>query len=303
MLLSSAEQTARKTSLEQRARMRFLWRAARRRMAAASGLRSPDEIGPAFRLMSEAFVLLATAHAVAGGEFDGESSLGAEAAFELVRARLPDAPLAGLETTLTDADPLAPDRLEVARALELRPALERLLTWLERRLELRTVRRIRVARVLRFAAALAVLLLLSIAGVAVALSPSNLARGKPVRTSSVFPNTPDPSGATDGTRGRGFGVHTAIEANPWVEVDLGSVQTLTEVVIYHRSDSFQMESLPLVLQLSEDGAAYVNVTTRSELFTADKPWHARVAGKRARYVRLAMTKSKGYIALSEIEVY
>jgi hypothetical protein len=303
-LLRGAERRATSATPEHRARIRFLLRSARARQRAAAGLRSPEEAAPAFRLLLEAFKILATAHAVARGEHDSDETLDERAALGVLAP--PDgAPEHGAtEALLADPDPLAADRLTTAEALRMRPELERLLGWLERGLEVRTVRRIRVARWLRLGLAALALASLSIAAVAWALAPTNLARGKPVSASSRFPRTPDPSGATDGVRGRGFGVHTVFEPRPWVAIDLGQVHALKEVVVFHRSDNHQLESLPLTLELSEDGSSYSEVATRSTLFTAEDPWRQRLDGKRARWVRLIVNKKpKGYIALSEIEVY
>lgn len=307
-LLRRAERRASGCSIDQRGKMRFLLAAARARQRAAAGLRGPEERAPAFRLLAEAFAILMTAHATARGESDGERTLPAEEAWEklaaLAEALGTPPEHAGLAAFLKGTEVLDADRLTAREALALRPALEGLLGWLEAGLEVRTVRRIRVYRVLRLVGVASAGLTLLVATLAWALAPANLAYEKPVRSSSVFPRTPDPGGATDGVRGRGFGVHTVLEHRPWVEIDLGASHSLSEVVVYHRSDGFQAESLPLTLELSEDGSNYVEVATRRELFTASDPWRAKLGGKRARWVRLIISKKdKGYIAVSEIEVY
>lgn len=288
--------------------MRRLLGAARARVGAAGQLRSPGENGPAFRLLGEAFAILVSAHLVARGEADGERVLGAASAWQKLEALAETGELAraptDLEAFLSNEDVLAADRLEPREALRLRPQLEALLRQLAGALEVRSVRRIKVNRALRMVAVAAGLLTLLVATVAWALAPANVARGKPVTTSSIFPRTPDPAGATDGVRGRGFGVHTTFEHLPWVIIDLGKSYKLSEVVVYHRSDNHQLETLPLTLQLSQDGASYSEISTRSTLFTAEEPWHQKLDGKPARYVRLIVNKKeKGYIALSEIEVY
>lgn len=304
-LMRRAERRAASCSADQRGRVRFLLGAARARLRAAAGLRSPQEIAPAFRLMTEAFAILVSAHAAARGELDGERALTpAEAWQRLASLEGPLPKHAALEGLLQSAEPLDADRLSPAEALRLRPELEALLAWLGKELEVRTVRRIKVYRALRLVAVACACLTFLVVTLAWAFAPENIALGKPVRASSRYPRTPDPAGATDGVRGHGYGVHTLPEARPWVELDLGSVRALSEVAVFNRSDGWENEILPLTLELSENGADWLEVATRSELFTAKKPWRVRLDGKRARFLRLIVSKKdKGYIALSEIEVY
>lgn len=307
-LMRRAERRARACALDQRGRVRFLLGAARARQRAAGGLRSPQEIGPAFRLLAEAFALLVTAHATARGETDGERALAPKEAWGKLPAlaeslgALPEH--GALERLLTSTEPLDADRLAPREALALRPELEGLLSWLTRQLEVRTPTRIRVYRVLRLTAAGAALLTLLVAALAWALAPTNLALGKPARASSRYPRTPDPTGATDGVRGRGYGVHTLVEPRPWVEIDLESSHALSEVVVYNRSDGYQTESLPLTLELSADGNDWTEVGTRHEVYSVSAPWRTKLDGRRARYLRLIISKKdKGYIAVSEVEVF
>lgn len=300
--LGRAERSARAITGAERARLRFILRAAKARALAAAALRSPEEAGPAFALLREAVALAVTALLVFRGQHDADTPLSALEAWRTLEAEALPVDRALLEPLLTSPDSLAPDRLEIRDALRSRRELEGLIAWLFRQVELRTVRRIRVVRVLRVAAVAALLLTLMSVSLVWALSPKNLAAGKPAYSSSRWPGSPDPRGLTDGVRGSGFGVHTKIEGDPWVEVDLGAPHAVRRVVVYHRSDGFEQESLPLTLELSEDHTTWKDMGTKRELFTSTDPWVTACGGARSRYVRLLL-HGKGYIALSEIEVF
>ena len=300
--LGRAERSARGISTEQRTRVRFIVRAARARALAAGGLRSPEEAGPAISLLREAVALAVTALLVFRGQHDAETPLSAGEAWQRLETETLPVERALLEPLMASTDTLAPDRLETRDALRLRAALEGLLAWLFRQVELRTVRRIWAVRVLRLSAVAALLVTLLVVSLVFALAPTNVAAGKPAHSSSRWPGSPDPRGLTDGVRGHGFGAHTQIEQDPWLEVDLGAPHAVRQVVVYHRSDGFERESLPLTLQLSEDHASWRDMGTRTALFTSAEPWVAACNGARGRYVRLTL-HGKGYIALSEIEVF
>ena len=99
-----------------------------------------------------------------------------------------------------------------------------------------------------------------------------------------------------------FGIHTNVENNPWVKVDLGAMHPIHEVRVHNRGDAYESEIIPLALQLSDDDITYADVEERKEVFTRDHPWVVKLDGIQARYVRIYMPK-EGYIALTEIEVY
>ena len=61
------------------------------------------------------------------------------------------------------------------------------------------------------------------------------------------------------------------------------------------------ESLPVVLETSNDGVAFVVVSTRREPYSQRAPWIVR-APMHSRYLRVRMP-GMGYVALSEIEAY
>jgi hypothetical protein len=170
----------------------------------------------------------------------------------------------------------------------------------------------------RVALALALL-----AGARITFGARNLAFGKPVSTSSICSRTPAPryaeerlSRVVDGVHLEGpalghnqwhttaFAVCTDQEVHSWLSVDLGAERTLSQAVVYGRSDCCWLDDLPISVQLSSDNKRFETVATRTTPFTTEFPWKASLGGHRARYVRLyAGSDDKARIVISELEVY
>jgi hypothetical protein len=195
-------------------------------------------------------------------------------------------------------DALGPGDLERAGR-----ALEEVVAWLAARVDGRSERELRRARWLRRAAVASALAAAVAAPVAIGRVPKNLAFARQVTASSLKKGSPRPSELTNGILEASYGIHTDDEKpDPWVMVDLGSAQPVTTIRVLHRRDGYQTESLPLAMDISSDKATWTHLETRTEAFTQHAPWVVDARGKQARYVRLSMT-GKGYIALSELEVY
>jgi hypothetical protein len=167
--------------------------------------------------------------------------------------------------------------------------------------DMRTVRTIRWWRRLRILALVIALGLIVSAGLHQLLRGRNLARGAAVTASSQHPGTPPPSGATNGFVEVAYGVHTNNEREAWLMIDLGALHTIKEVHVIPRGDGYVNESVPLNLEVSEDGTSFLQLATRREPSTQATPWVV-YEKMRARYIRLR-TPGVGYIALSEVEVY
>lgn len=180
---------------------------------------------------------------------------------------------------------------------------------LERRIDLRTARDLLVERWLRRGGAVLLLLL----GAFVALTPSNLARGKLVTSSSVCAHTPSqPLGqarlarVVDGTHSEPtFAVCTDVQARPFITVDLGAPHEVGRIVVHGRNDGFWLDNTgPLEAQLSLDDAKYVGVAQRPTPILRAYPWDAQFPEKTARFVRIAgISRRPQSIRVSEIEVY
>jgi hypothetical protein len=114
---------------------------------------------------------------------------------------------------------------------------------------------------------------------------------------------PTADGIDNGVVESSYGVHTNREPNAWVQIDLQSSLPIHEVRVYNRGDGYGHEILPVVLQLSDDGAVFSDVGRRDTLYTQDDPWIVKLENKRARYLRVLNPSPGGYISLSEITVF
>jgi hypothetical protein len=184
-----------------------------------------------------------------------------------------------------------------------------LFAWLERHVEVRTEREIRLSRWQRCGS-----LALACAGVLWAFtSTKNVARGKLVSASSVCGYTPaTPLGrpnldrVVDGRRREAsFAVCTEVEKKPWVAVDLEQSHALTEVVVYPRTDCcFGELELPIGIEVSNDNQHFEFVGKKSVPATTDTPWRFALRGRSARYVRVSTdSKEPSQVVISEVEIY
>jgi hypothetical protein len=203
---------------------------------------------------------------------------------------------------LATNDVLAADALAPADLAEAVSASAETVGWLSSAVEPRTVREIRATRVLRLVGLALLVVYLLFKATSAMFPPKNLALHKPAGASSQRPGSPTADGVDNGEIERTYGVHTNIEANPWVQIDLGAVMPVREVRVYGRGDGWQSEVVPLVLQFSDDGQTFADIARRDTQCTQDDPWVTKVSGKRARVVRVTMPRT-GYIALAEIEVF
>jgi hypothetical protein len=234
-----------------------------------------------------------------------ELGAGARKLEELVQAgALPALPedYAEAMAMLDTPDVLALDRLAPRKAADRRATVETLVHWLRGQIEARSLTGIWVARVVRLTLAGVVVLGLTVWGLGVMLAPENLALHKSVTMSSRHVGTPSPEGATDGKVVSPYQAHTAIEANPWIEVDLGAVRRISKVKIRNRTDGHASGALPLTLEFSDNDKDYHTVDYRNEAFTSSDPWVFTTRTASARFVRIHGHQG-GYVVVTEIEVY
>jgi hypothetical protein len=168
-----------------------------------------------------------------------------------------------------------------ARAAQrwLRPAIERASERFS------SVPDLRARRALRLYPALVTLfggLLLVTTLVARAVRGPDLAAARPWRASSSL-YTCNPSARQCGGVTTAIFFHTREEQEPWVEIDLQSVTRISRVEVDNRSDGGAERAVPLIVEVSTDGAKYTKVAERWELFST---WEAKFEPIEARYVRL-----------------
>jgi F5/8 type C domain len=239
-------------------------------------------------------VVVRTSHSEAWRDFDGFSR-------PATHAELPE-DLARARPVLESDDPLSPDALPPEELTAVSEAAARTVAWLASTVEPRNQHEIRVTRGFRIAG-VAVFVLFVLYEIGMGLfAPKNLALGKLAMASSRYPSSPPPSAINNGDIESAYGYQTQFETNPWIQIDLGALYPVHEVRVFNRGDGWFNEVLPIKLQVSEDAMTYTDVEERTEPFTRDTPWIAKLDGKPVRFVRVTQER-QGHIALTEIEVY
>ena len=125
---------------------------------------------------------------------------------------------------------------------------------------------------------------------------------------SFGPVTPeeDAAGACDGVKNGRWGFHTALEQDPWWQIDLGETRPLDRVVIYNRCDHTAGRAARLAVLLSEGGRDFQRVYQHDgTVFQGQpdgKPLVVTLAGKKSRYVRLQVP-GENCLHLDEVELY
>jgi F5/8 type C domain-containing protein len=279
-------------------------RAGLARLSAArrAALRGDDV--PALILYREATFALARA-LVSLSEPDAASTSSPSATLAQLEAdpakqRPVPAELARQRSLLLDTDPLAFDRLSPSAASEARLDLDVASRWLVSELRARLPRRAPwLPRWVVLAGA--TVGLGSLAAWLWAADP-NLARQALVSASSSDFDTV-PAAAVDGFRYGQLGFHSRLQSSPWLALDLGAPRVITRVQAYGRGDCCFDQSVPLALEVSDDGVEYRVLATRQRPFTQYEPWIVRPRERLvARFVRLH-TRGKQMLVLSEVEVY
>jgi hypothetical protein len=306
-LLVDAERAAAARTAEQQGDIARYFKAANRRYRAAEALADPFDLVSSILLYRASIALYAAAiarmqsAAIATPVHDSRAFDALEA---LTTDPLPVEPdeFAALRASLSSEDPLVLDGRSAEDLGRLHRTAQAVATWLKARVDPRPVPALRTLRRARIGiAGLAAIALLYALGVS-ALTPKNIARGKPTTASSRFPGTPDASGATNGEIEAAYGVHTVGDINSWVMVDLEKPTAIREVRVYSRGDGWQDEQLPTVLEVSVDQNNWTTVDIRTTSYSQAQPWIAKVHGPPVRYVRLRRPV-RGVVAIAEIEVY
>jgi hypothetical protein len=131
-------------------------------------------------------------------------------------------------------------------------------------------------------------------------------RATPEVVSGAITTEEDARGGCDGIKDGQYGFHTAEEQDPWWQVDLRQVHTLSKVVIWNRCDGVAPRASNLLLLLSNDGMQWEKVYTHDGKvflgFTDNKPLVVELDKKEARLVRIQL-QSKDWLHLDEVEVF
>ena len=115
----------------------------------------------------------------------------------------------------------------------------------------------------------------------------------------------DAAGGCDGVKDGGAGFHTAKQAQPWWQVDLGEPKPLARVVIWNRTDCPE-RAYSLQLSLSKDGRSWTTVYRHDGSafhgFSDRKPLTVQLTNQPARFVRIQLP-GNDYLHLDEVEVF
>lgn len=139
--------------------------------------------------------------------------------------------------------------------------------------------------------------------------PDNISRGKRAMQSShceySFAPTPEEdaaravNGVLDGTRK----FHTDLEDNPWWQVDLGGIATITEIHVHNTRDHVQDRFRDFSLSVSIDGSAWVELVEKRDGAPLAEPYvWAGPGAAWARYVRVTLL-GRNFLHLDQVEVY
>lgn len=116
----------------------------------------------------------------------------------------------------------------------------------------------------------------------------------------------DAAGAVDGVTTGKWGFHTAIEPDPWWQVDLGERRDLARLVLFNRCDDCGTRNKRIRMLVSDDGEQWTEAWRNpGEMFyghTDKKPFSVELPDVSARYVRLTLDGTQ-YLHLDEVEIY
>jgi hypothetical protein len=284
--------------------MRIYHRAAAHRMQVARDLRGTGRSPVALDLHRNAALLFILSYFVSRGEkLDEKISL--REAFGRLEAVLagdgvsiPPLPARARPLLVSD-DLLELDRTRPAEAIRRIEELDELVSYLATLTETRSTAQFRFERIVRVGAAAAALVAALVwIGIKI-LSPRNLALHKPVTASGESYGT-TPAGAVDGDKSGTFDFHSTQSDSPWLAIDLQQPYAIDRVKVFGRGECCYDQSVPLALEVSDDGSAYRKVAGRADPFSERNPWVVNGVGT-ARYVRVRSERNT-VLVLSEVEV-
>lgn len=308
LLLEKAERESAGVSDTQRATMLTYADAATCRVTVARDIRGTAQTPVALELYRRAALLYTLAFIAAEDQALNAAALTPEEAYrrldEVLQGKGLSAPpeLARVKPFLLSDDPLSPDRMSADQAEQASQELEVISRWLSRLFELRSPKQLRVARIVRVAIAGASALALMVWFFVWLLAPKDLARGRPTTISGSTIGGTTGAGAVDGSTSGPFGYHSTQEESPWLSIDLGTHYALSKVKVYGRGDGYYDQSIPLALEVSDDGSSYRQIGLRTEPFSASDPWVVKPVDVTAQFIRLR-TLRNSYLVLGEVEAF
>jgi hypothetical protein len=134
----------------------------------------------------------------------------------------------------------------------------------------------------------------------------NLALGKPCKQSSIYYGTGIDQGANCAVDGKiepdkdpYYMIHTNIEDNPWWQVDLGKVFSLTSIRLHNRINAGERAKF-IQTFISQDGRTWEKVYAHNGSMW--KTLNINVNDKQVRFVKVQLA-DRNYLHLFEVEVF
>jgi hypothetical protein len=139
--------------------------------------------------------------------------------------------------------------------------------------------------------------------------PANISRGKPATQSShctwSFAPTAeaDAAGAVNGVLDGTRKFHTDSEDNPWWQVDLGGIATISEIHVHNTTEHTQDRFRDFTISVSIDGDAWVELAEKRDGEVVGEPYIWNGPGTAwARFVRVTLL-GHNYLHLAQVEVF
>lgn len=132
-------------------------------------------------------------------------------------------------------------------------------------------------------------------------------RSLPPGSTALVTAAQDAAGGVDGVKTGHWGFHTALEPDPWWQVDLKQPVKIGRVVLFNRcDDGMAGRTGHIEVLVSDNGHAFRQVYRHDGTvfygFTDKKPLEIHLDGVSGRYLRLAL-RGTMYLHLDEVEVY
>lgn len=142
-----------------------------------------------------------------------------------------------------------------------------------------------------------------------AARPDNISRGKAALQSSYCAHSfaqgaaADAAGGVNGVLDGARQFHTDIEDNPWWQVDLGGIATITEIHVINTTDQTRDRFRDFTLSVSIDGTAWVDLLEKRDGLPVEAPvvW-AGPGTAWARFVRVTLL-GRNFLHLNQVEVF
>jgi F5/8 type C domain len=81
--------------------------------------------------------------------------------------------------------------------------------------------------------------------------------------------------------------HTSEEDAPWAELDLGRPRSFSSIAVRNREDCCKDRAVPLVVQVSNDGASWKEIGRKTTEFDT---WDLTFPTENARYLRFSVER-------------